>query len=73
MSKLPNPNSNRLNDMHTLEVTPREGNVWLEISHGITVSVTALYPAEARTIAKALLAAADKAGGKPRAVRRKAR
>lgn len=67
--KRPDPNKNRLGGLHTLEVTPRDGNVWLEIHHGITVSVTALFPAEARAIAKSLVAAADKAGGKPRKCR----
>lgn len=64
MSKLKNPADHRLSDRHTLEVSPREGSVWLEVAHGLTVSVTALWPAEARVIAKALMAAADKAGGK---------
>ncbi len=50
---------------------PVDGNVWVETSHGLTVSVLALYPAEARAIAKALIAAADKAGGKlPATLRR---
>lgn len=59
--RLPDPEKNRLDDRHTLEVTPRDGAVWLEISHGLTVSVTALRPSEASGIAQALHVAAVKA------------
>ena len=59
------PDTYRLSALHTLEVPPIGGNVWLEISHGLTISTTAFWPAEARIIAKALVHAADQAGGKP--------
>ncbi|MFN7019862.1 MAG: hypothetical protein ACK4WH_00865 [Phycisphaerales bacterium] len=58
----PDPEAHRLTSMRTLEVTPRDGAVWLDVRHGIICSTVALRPEQARLVAESMRSAAARCG-----------